>query len=259
MKALILSAGQGKRLLPLTASTPKCLLPVRGKPILQWQIEALSACGVRRIRVVVGFGAELVKRTLASICPPSVDLRAIDNPLYTMTDNLFSCWMARAEMSGGFVLLNGDTLFEYDVLRRLLASDPAPVTIAASRKESYDSDDMKICAAGSRLLAVGKDLPPERTTGESIGALVFRGAGPQLFRQAVESAVAQPGAERRWYLSVINEMAQQDLVRTVSVEDLAWAEIDFPADLERAAQVMLQAPARAPRPQASSLLQPDLV
>ena len=61
MKAIILSAGQGRRLLPLTERVPKCMLPVRGRPLIGWQIDTLARCGIDDVTVVVGFGAEAVE------------------------------------------------------------------------------------------------------------------------------------------------------------------------------------------------------
>ena len=67
MKAIVLSAGQGKRLLPLTAESPKCLLPLTdGASVLEVQLRALARCGVERATVVIGFGAERVERVLAA-------------------------------------------------------------------------------------------------------------------------------------------------------------------------------------------------
>ena len=64
MKAIILSAGQGKRLLPLTAEIPKCLLPIQGKKLIEWQIDALHRCGIDKITVVTGYRAEKVDEVL---------------------------------------------------------------------------------------------------------------------------------------------------------------------------------------------------
>ncbi|HSO10149.1 MAG TPA: sugar phosphate nucleotidyltransferase, partial [Desulfoprunum sp.] len=64
MKVIILSAGQGKRLLPMTATLPKCLLPVQGKTIIEWQIDELHKCGIDDITVVVGYNADKVENLL---------------------------------------------------------------------------------------------------------------------------------------------------------------------------------------------------
>ena len=69
---------------------------------------------------------------------------------------------ARAKWRSEFLLLNGDTLFEASVLERLLAAPEHPITLAVSRKDRYDDDDMKVIRDGDRLLQVGKKLPRER-------------------------------------------------------------------------------------------------
>ena len=136
MKVLILSAGQGRRLLPLTASIPKCAVPIRGRSILEWQLEELARCGVDRVTVVVGFAAEHVDRLLNARAWP-YEVRTLYNPFFAVADNLASCWVAAPEMTEDFVLVNGDTLFEAAVLRRLLAAPPRPVTLAVAHKAAY--------------------------------------------------------------------------------------------------------------------------
>jgi choline kinase len=238
VNALILSAGRGSRLLPLTATRPKCLVRVGGKPILEWQLQTLAACGIDRSSIVVGFGADEVSNFLENDFLATMDLRTILNPLYDVADNLISCWTARAEMGSDFLLLNGDTLFEQGVVQRLLASDPAPVTVAVSRKSSYDEDDMKVSCSGSNLLRIGKDLPARETNGESIGMLLFRQEGPELFRDALERSVRHRHAASQYYLSVINDLAARGLVKTASMEGLQWTEIDFLSDLGSATRLV---------------------
>jgi choline kinase len=231
---VVLSAGRGRRLLPLTESLPKCLLRVGGRSVVEWQMRALGECGVPRATVVVGFGAEKVEAELAARCPSPPEIRTLFNPRFDSADNLISCWMARGAMHGDFLLINGDTLFEADVARRVLASDPWPVTVAVVRKRVYDADDMKVHCEGASLRQIGKGLAPHQTDGESIGMLLFRGEGPRLFRAALERAAASPLAPTQWYLSVINDMAGEGLVRTLSVDGLEWTEIDYLRDLEKA-------------------------
>ena len=121
MRAIVLSAGQGRRLLPLTAEIPKCLLPVDGdRTLLEVQLATLARCGISRVSVVSGFGVEGVERFLAGTPVPGLTVELVFNPFYAVSDNLATCWVAREAMSEDFLLLNGDTLFEPTVLRRLL-------------------------------------------------------------------------------------------------------------------------------------------
>jgi choline kinase len=235
MKAVVLSAGQGKRLLPLTAENPKCLLPVRGdEPILGWQLHALARAGIDRAVVVIGFGAERVEAWLDANPVPGLTCETLFNPFYRSSDNLISCWLARGAMSEDFLLLNGDTIFEDAVLARVLEVS-APIALAIDRKRVYDDDDMKVALdPRGRLVAVDKWLPRAIVGGESIGLLSFRGSGPKLFVTALEEAVRRPEAMRQWYLSVIHEIARATAVETASVRGLWWREIDSPADLDGA-------------------------
>lgn len=237
MKAIILSAGRGKRLARAGGEGPKCLVPVQGQPLIEWQLDSLARCGIPRASVVLGYGADKVRRLLtAKRRPIRVDSRF--NPFFAVADNLVSCWMARDWMNEEFVLLNGDTLFEPAVLQRLLDAPPAPVTLAVDRKSSYDADDMKVQLAGDRLLAIGKDLPPQRVDAESIGMIRFRGAGVGWFREALEQAMQDPAALGRWYLSVIGAMAERGQVRVQPVAGLDWCEVDYPLDLVRAGRML---------------------
>lgn len=239
MKAIILSAGQGTRLLPLTARSPKCTVSLHGRALIDWQIDQLLACGVEDVVVVTGFGAEHVEEVLRRRAGGS-KLTTVHNPFFEVADNLASCWMARDEMTEDFLLLNGDTLFEPAVVRRLIGSPVNPVTLATDHKAHYDDDDMKVHLAGRRLLRVGKALPQDEVDGESIGLMLFRGDGPRLFREALDQAMRSPGALKQWYLSVIGQMAQAGDVWTQSIEGLDWAEVDYPLDLARAAKMVGQ-------------------
>jgi choline kinase len=250
ISAVILSAGQGRRCLPLTAVVPKCLLRLHERSLLEWQLDALARCGIAEVTVVTGFASEQVERALAArTAPPPA--QALYNPFFRVSDNLASCWIARAAMRRDFVLLNGDTLFEPAVLQRLLAAPARPVRLAVDRKATYDADDMKVSLdAEGRLRRVGKQLAAEIVDAESIGLMLFRGQGPALFREALEGALRRSDALHAWYLSVIDELADHGHVWTQTIQGLTWAEIDSPADIPRALGVV--SGALAPQPVAST-------
>ncbi len=237
MKAVILSAGQGKRLLPLTADCPKCILPVRGRTLIEWQIDELAKCGVDQVIVVLGFRADKVERILHQRYGTH-RVQTIYNDAYAVSDNLVSCWSAHSEMDADFVLLNGDTLFEAALLQRLLDTHDRPVTVAINHKSHYDADDMKVELDGCRLVRIGKDLLSDQVDGESIGMIFFRGEGPMLFRNALEKALCNPSAQKKWYLAVIDEMARSMPVWTCSIKGFQWCEVDYHADLKLAEKVI---------------------
>jgi len=238
MKAIILSAGQGSRLLPLTQDRPKCLLPIGPHTLLEWQVRAIEACGITDISIVIGFKSEMMEAELARLAHPGLTLRPVFNPFYKVADNLGSCWLAREQMQGDFLLVNGDTLFEVALLQKVLGSPKANVTVTVDRKPAYDEDDMKVRREGSQLKAIGKKLPLDTVNAESIGMLLFRDQGPRLFRDAVERFMRTPEGATVWYLQVIHALAQTETIETALIEGLDWGEVDFPPDLEKVRQMV---------------------
>ncbi len=234
MRAIILSAGQGSRLLPLTENCPKCLLPVGGEPLIARQIQSLYRFGIDEIIVIAGFCARDVEQCVGGFRRPDLKISCVFNPFFGVADNLASCWMARHHMADDFILLNGDTLFEPAIGERLLSAPAAPVTLAIDRKAEYDSDDMKVRLRGSRLVEVGKTLSNGEVDGESIGMTRFLGDGPRLFAEILDQIMRKTTGLNWWYLKAIGVLADRGLVETHSIEGLLWTEVDFPHDLERA-------------------------
>ena len=233
MKAIVLNAGYGGRLRPATDLVPKCLVPVTADhPVLEVQLNTLARCGIRHVTMMVGYGAEKIERFLSTHPIPSLTVETRYNPFFATTNTAVTCWLAIRDMTEDFVLVNGDTLFDGEILRRLLAAPQAPLVMAIDQKPTYDTDDMKVLLTTSgRLKAVGKFLPDSKIDGESIGLMAFRAEGVAAFRSALESAVREPETLRLWYHDVISLMACKLPVSTVLIKGLWWREIDTPDDL----------------------------
>jgi choline kinase len=230
-KAIILSAGKGSRLLPLTAERPKCLIELSGRSLLEWQLDALAEAGVAEAVIVTGFRDDLVDAVAAA--RPGV--RTLFNPFYHVADNLGSVWMARGELDRDCLILNGDTLVSPALLSIVLGAETGPIAVTVDEKDGYDADDMKVLREGDRLLRIGKALEAGSYNAESIGLLAFRGDGPATFAAQVDRMMRWPDATRRWYLRAIDQLAQDGAdVRTVSIRGEDWQEVDFPEDVEKA-------------------------
>jgi choline kinase len=230
-KAIILSAGKGSRLLPLTAERPKCLIDLSGKSLLEWQLDALQGAGISDTVIVTGFRDDLVDAVAAA----RIGVRTLFNPFYHVADNLGSVWMARSELAADTLVLNGDTLVSPRLLDRVLAANTGPIAVTVDEKASYDADDMKVLRDGDRLLRIGKALEPGQYNAESIGLLAFREAGGLLFADQVERMMRGPDGTRRWYLRAVDELARAGAdVRTVSICGEEWQEVDYPEDVEQA-------------------------
>ena len=235
MKAIVLSAGQGSRLLPLTVSKPKCLIDFSGRSLLEWQLEALHCGGVTEVVVVTGFAADQVETMLALRTPVGLKVRTVFNPFYKVADNLATCWLVRQEMAGPCLVLNGDTLVEPPIVRQLIEAPASAITVTVDRKSQYDADDMKVCATGRRLTAIGKTLDADSVDAESIGFLRFSAEGAARFIEQIEQVMRTADGVKLWYLSAINALAQAGVdVQIESIEGLQWGEVDFHPDVARA-------------------------
>lgn len=236
MKVIILSAGQGSRLLPLTENQPKCALAVAGTPVLEWQLHSIARCPeIDEVVVVTGYATDKVEAIIAGFSSERLRVRSLHNPFFAASDNLGTCWVARHEMHDPFILINGDTLFETAVLQTLLDAEATrPITLTVDRKGYYDDDDMKVILERGRLRQIGKKLDPESVNGESIGMTRFTAHGADIFRAELERSMRFGGGLNRWYLSAIDVIAQKHAVVACCIEGLSWCEIDTHEDIENA-------------------------
>ncbi|GAB5454719.1 MAG: NTP transferase domain-containing protein [Henriciella sp.] len=230
MRAIILAAGRGSRLLPLTETLPKCLLAVGDTTVLSLQLDTLEAAGVDEAIVITGFMAGSVEAEIADRVG-TMRVQTLFNPFYQVADNLASCWMARAFMDSDFLLINGDTLIEPALAKKVVQSPQNNIQVTIDKKPEYDSDDMKVSLDGSALTAIGKTLSADVTHGESIGFLRFMGDGPKLFRDKLHQMMRTGDGVKAWFLSAIDALAKSEtMVATYSIEGMTWAELDTMED-----------------------------
>ena len=122
MKAIILAAGKGERLQPHTKDIPKCLLTLDNETILEHQINHLKSSEVDEVNVVVGFASKKVEEFLGNYDSLGMKINTIYNPFWESTNSLFSLWAARFELDSDVLLLNGDDVFELDVIKLILSN-----------------------------------------------------------------------------------------------------------------------------------------
>ncbi|MBT7247442.1 MAG: phosphocholine cytidylyltransferase family protein [Proteobacteria bacterium] len=233
MKAIILSAGQGKRLLPLTKKTPKAALRVGSTSVLEWQLQELAKCQIHEVVVITGFGADQIDHIIDN--QKNMSARTLYNPFYSQSDNLGTCWIARHEMTAPFMIINGDTLFESAIVEKLLAANPEnPINLVTDCKDLYDDDDMKVILETGIVKNVSKTLDRARVDGESIGMMSFNHEGASLFVSELNSMMRSGSGLSQLYLSAIDSIAQSLKVFACPIEGSEWCEIDSVGDLETA-------------------------
>jgi len=125
--ALLLAAGTGSRLRPLTTNSPKCLTMVGGYSILERLIHILRLQGIKRLIVVIGHQGDRIRDFLQD---KAIDIQVdyITNPLYKTTNNIYSLWLARQKISEPFLLVESDLIFEFAMLNDMLQPDKIAIS-----------------------------------------------------------------------------------------------------------------------------------
>lgn len=127
--AVLLAAGLGSRLAPLTDAVPKCMVPVAGVPILGRLVRCLDRLGFERLVVVTGYKSELIRDYLGETFG-GIAVEYVVSPVFETTNNIYSLWLVRDLIDEAFLLVESDLVFDEDLLEPLLQPD----RIAVSRQ-----------------------------------------------------------------------------------------------------------------------------
>jgi len=230
MQAIILAAGMGKRLLPLTESTPKGLIKVGEKTLTEYTVEKLLRLGVRDINIVTGHEAESFPRVLGESFP-GVKINYIYNERYETTNNSYSIWLAREAMSEGFLLLNSDIIYDTYILEKMLAARES-ACLAIDTVKKLGDEEMKVSMADSRITAISKQVPLDQARGEYIGIMKLDRQASGLFLQHLEESLMQRRELNIYYEDVLHYMLPEYPVVAVDTEGRPWTEIDTLEDYD---------------------------
>src|SRR5689334_10433553 len=227
MKAIILAAGKGTRL-DGAAVKPKCLVEVGGISLLQRQIDSLREANVKRIVVVVGFGADIIRDECDG------DIEFVENVDYAETSSLYSLWLAREHLSSGFVVLNCDVLFHPQLLTNLLQSSHADALLLSDTQTTpLGDEEMKVKLKDDLVIDISKVMDPSEADGENVGIVKFSAAGASALISYMDELLAS-GAKKDWAPRAFREFALHHPLHALSTGGLPWIEIDFPEDYQRA-------------------------
>tara|TARA_Y100000310_G_scaffold345402_1_gene464512 strand:+ start:20884 stop:21606 length:723 start_codon:yes stop_codon:yes gene_type:complete len=157
MKALILAAGMGTRLKEHTTNIPKCLVPVKGRPILEIQLDALLANGITEVVLVTGYKSEKIVEFLgASTKFKDINFTLIENKEYATSNSGYSFWLAREELRDKpYLHLNCDIIINSEVIAALLKK-PHQDVLSIDRGENAESMEKVILDEQNKIIAMEK-------------------------------------------------------------------------------------------------------
>ena len=182
MNIILIGAGRGQRLMPLTEKEPKGFTVVAGKRILDWALNAFRKNGLDRFVFIGGYLMEVVRNGYPEFC-------MIENPGWADNNILFSLLHARDHMVGGFYSTYTDTLFRPEAIAALKDS-PHDITLVMDtrwreryrfRSQHPEADAEKMVAAGPLVTRISRAISSEEASGEFTGVMRMTPQGAALF------------------------------------------------------------------------------
>ena len=240
MIGIVLAAGGGTRLRPLTDTLPKTLLDVDGsRSIFELALANLSSVGITDVAVIVGHAAEAVHDQAAELQRRyGVRLDLVHNDKYDVWNNAYSLWLARDLFAESALLVNGDTVHPPAVEQRLLeARGAAPIILALDDQKSLAEEEMKVILdEQGRVTRINKAIDPATASGEYIGVtLIEPEAGPRL-AEALQAVFERDTT--LYYEDGYQQYADWgEEIRTTPIGVTNWVEVDNHADLARAREI----------------------
>jgi choline kinase len=237
MTGVILAAGRGARLNGGNSALPKCLVPLGGETLLARNIRLLRGAGVDDIVVVVGCAADAVRQSCRS---RRGGVTFVENARFAETNSLFSLWMARDLLAGGFVVMNCDVLLHPQLLTDLLTArhEDALLVDFASDGTPYGDEEMKVRVRRGRIVEMSKTLDPADADGENLGVARFGADGAAALIGELDRIVAA-GDVMAWVPQAFTALAARRPLHSIGTRGLPWLEIDFPEDYRRALDQVL--------------------
>lgn len=235
MKALILAAGLGTRLAPITNDRPKSLVPVNGTPILLKQIDNLYKNGITDITIVSGYMADILEKTVHGLYP---EINIIESVDYATTNNMYSAYTARNAIGdSAFIMMNADVFYDASVITALLSNE-APNAIVTDIG-TYIEESMKVVEKNGRLVAISKQIIPEDALGASIDVYKFSAEGGKAFFAKCAEFIEDKKELKMWSEVALNEILS-DVVFKACPIDGRWLEIDNHDDLATAEKLFAE-------------------
>ncbi|HUH01077.1 MAG TPA: phosphocholine cytidylyltransferase family protein [Kofleriaceae bacterium] len=240
MRAVILAAGRGTRLEPLTLDLPKCLVHVGGVALIDRMIARLGEAGIDSVVVVSGHAHDALERHLrASAHPLAKDAAIVFNERYAEWGNFYSLLVAQDHLRDqDYVRLDGDVLLGPGVMSRVIAAR-APLALAIDTTVALGDEEMKARIDGQgRVFELNKRIAPVSAQGEFIGVdRVSATMAPAVF--AALRRMIDQGETNEYYERAYERLMEQGVeVGVADVSGCVWCEIDDAADLERATRIV---------------------
>lgn len=243
MRAVLLAAGRGKR---LGRSSPKVLVEIAGKTLLERHLANMRQAGITALTIVVGFEQQQIRDALKSLDAP-FPVELIENPDF-LRGSILSLHAAvkAGRLDDGGIWMDADVLYPAELLRRLVAS-PHENCLLIDPTSEENGEEMMVGFYRGRANKIARRVGPNwEVAGETVGFAKIGAPGMRVLRRILEEE-ERAGRVDQEYEAAMDKAFAELAFGFERIDDLAWTEIDFPSDIEKAISLLprMSAPAGA--------------
>ena len=238
MKAVILAAGMASRLRPLTAHTPKCLLKIGERSLLQRSMDALISNGIHDFVFVTGYLHTMIEDFVTRTYP-DLKVQFVHNEVYASTNNIYSLWLALPAVGNErMLLLDSDLLYDPQIITRVLAQQDDDV-LTLIRHELGEEEMKVVTDEHGSITEISKTCDPVLAAGESLGIEKMGTAYIQALYQELDVMMNVEHLENVFYERAFERLIPKGHTFSVlDVTDLFSCELDSVEDFENAKQMI---------------------
>ena len=238
MKAIILAAGIGSRIRPLTNNCPKSLLQIGGKTILEMMISHIQNCHINEIVFVTGYLENQIKEYVKKNFP-DIKTHFITNEKYTETNTGFSLLLAKDFVKNSdFIKFDADVVFDQEILKKLIKC-PYENVLCVDKNIDLDAEEIKVIIDDeNKILKASKTVDPKKAVGESIGIEKIGENTAKLLFQELKEMMEDKKNHQEYYEAAYERLIEKGAsFHALDITGLEWVEIDTKEDFDLAKKI----------------------
>jgi len=231
IKAIILAAGVGSRIRPLTDNCPKSLLKINGKTILEMMLSHIQACGINEVVFVLGYLQNQIK-DYVKIQFPDLIVQFITNEKYEVTNTGYSLMLTKDFVQDStFIKFDADVVFDINILTSLIASE-YDNCLCIDKNINLDAEEIKVIIKDdNRVVKASKTVNPVDAIGESIGIEKISGETACTLFNELELMMKDEQYHQEYYEAAYERLIEKDVpFHALDISGLKWTEIDTQED-----------------------------
>ena len=241
IKAIILAAGVGSRIRPLTDNCPKSLLKINGKTILEMMLSHIQACGINEVVFVLCYLQNQIK-DYVKIQFPYLSVKFITNEKYEVTNTGYSLMLTKDFVQDStFIKFDADVVFDINILTSLIASE-YDNCLCIDKNINLDAEEIKVIIKDdNRVVKASKTVNPVDAIGESIGIEKISGETACTLFNELELMMKDEQYHQEYYEAAYERLIEKDVpFHALDISGLKWTEIDTQEDFMLAENIFSQ-------------------